>query len=340
MALHAATIADSKKREILREYEDLEDAFREEESLRGEELPRRLDEMDRILRELKERGGSYLPYDEDGFPESLLDIPNPPVGLFCLGQLPRRKPYVAVIGTRRATPYGISESRRFARAAARMGAVVVSGMARGIDAAAQHAALGAGGSSVAVLASGVFVCYPEENRSLYLILQKKGAVLSEKFPREKARSYDFPIRNRLITGLSHCLVLVEGGLKSGSASSVDHALSQGREILALPGQIDNPCALLPNRMIRDGARPLLEDEDLREVLLSQGFLTRRNAEVPEEEGGVEGRILKMLEEGEKGFSELIEGLSLSDGQLNAALLRLELSGRIYRSELLTYALLM
>lgn len=203
---------------------------------------------------MKEQGIFFLPYWDSAYPGRLLPLCDAPVCLYGKGRLPaQEKAAVAVIGTRECSGYGQGAADYFAGGLAAAGVVIVSGMARGVDGIAQQAALEAGGSSVAVLGCGVDICYPAENRQLYESLVRDGCVLSEYPPGTEPKATLFPPRNRIISGLSDMVLVIEAREKSGTLITVDMALEQGREVYALPGRITDGCSRGCNRLIANGA---------------------------------------------------------------------------------------
>jgi DNA processing protein len=212
---------------------------------------------------LAERAGlSVFTTLEEGYPELLKTIYDPPLVLYVRGEL-KPLPAAALVGTRKATAYGLRTAARLARELAASGAAVVSGLARGIDTAAHQAAVDAGGITWAALGTGLNVVYPAENRRLAdRIVETGGALLSE-FPLDKGPvQANFPRRNRVISGLSLATVVVEGGFESGALITARFALDQGREVLAVPGPVDSPVSRGPNFYIKNGAYPAETGEDI------------------------------------------------------------------------------
>ena len=198
---------------------------------------------------------------DDDYPELLKQIHDPPLALYVQGTLEKKdKQAVAVVGTRRASHYGLSVADRLGYQLAKCGLVVVSGLARGIDSAAHQGALKGGGRTLAVLGSALDMLYPPENAELARKIAKQGAVISEYTLGREADRTTFPYRNRVISGLSMGTVMVEGDAKSGAMMTTDAALDQGRSVFAVPGRIDQPGARGPHKLIRNGAR-LVEDID-------------------------------------------------------------------------------
>ncbi len=202
-----------------------------------------------------------------GYPPALRTIPDPPARLYVRGRLREEdRLAVAVVGARRASPYGVAVARRLASDLARCGVTVVSGLARGIDAAAHEGALEAGGRTVAVLGCGPDVVYPPEHARLMAKIIASGAVLSEHPPGTPPLRHHFPRRNRLISGLSLGVVVVEGRADSGALITADCALEQGREVFAVPGPVTSPTSALPHRLVQQGAKLVRGVEDILEEL--------------------------------------------------------------------------
>ena len=223
------------------------------------------------IRAMHEKGIGYVRIGEKGYPERLLQIFDPPYGLYFLGRLPSdTEPAVSVIGARNGTPYGLYQAARFAGAFARAGVTVVSGMARGIDSAAQSEAVRSGGRSIAVLGSGVDVCYPAGSRDLYKALLAHGTVFSEYPPGTPPDRRYFPARNRLISGLGDILLVVEAGKKSGTMITVSDALEQGKDIFAVPGRCGDVLSEGCNRLILDGAGIAISPEHILTVMAVKG----------------------------------------------------------------------
>ncbi len=209
-------------------------------------------------RKMTEQGIGLLAVWQKDYPQSLKDIPDPPLGLFVRGKLPEmNKPAVAVIGARDCSEYGRFMAAELGTALGKAGVTVVSGMARGVDGIAQTAALEAGGTSIAVLGNGVDVCYPSQNRNLYNELLSKGAVVSSYPLGMSARPQNFPARNRIVSGLADAVIVVEARAKSGTLITVDTGLEQGKEIYAVPGRITDRLSDGCNFLIKQGAGMIL-----------------------------------------------------------------------------------
>ena len=224
---------------------------------------RRLPDGEAVLDAVARIGGVTLVPGDPAFPPQLREIAEPPPVLFARGDLELlRRPVVAIVGSRDHTSYGAAACRLIASAAAAAGVVVASGMARGLDAVAHRAALDAAGGTVGVLGNGLGVVYPAANRALYEAVATDGLLLTEFPPGERPHAGSFPRRNRLISGLARATVVVEAAVGSGALITAECALEQGREVLAVPGPITSPSSVGTNRLLRDGATPLLEPADL------------------------------------------------------------------------------
>lgn len=202
-----------------------------------------------------------------GYPKKLLNIDAPPYALYIKGKLPEEEaPAVAIIGARKCSLYGEKIAKEFAEGLAECGVQIISGMARGIDGVGQKATLRAGGNSYGILAGGVDICYPMEHIELYMQLQENGGVISEQSIGQKPIPQYFPARNRIISGLSDAVIVIEAREKSGTLITVDRALEQGKEVYAVPGPITSSLSTGCNTLIKQGAGIVLSLEDLLEEL--------------------------------------------------------------------------
>ena len=284
-------------------------------------------EADRRL--LAETGVRLLPLTSRSYPARFAHLSDAPPLLGVRGD-PRALagPCVAVVGARAATVYGLEMARRLAFGLATAGVVVVSGLARGIDAAAHGAALEAGGRTVAFLACGPEGVYPAAHRLLAARIAASGAVVSELPPATPPRRVHFPLRNRLISGLSRAVVVVEARVRSGSLVTARHALDQGTEVLAVPGPVTAATSEGTNALLRDGAAPALCVED---VLRAAGLEPRAVAAPATPELAASepaSRILAALERQPATRDELARALALSPAALAVELLPLELGGHV------------
>lgn len=215
-----------------------------------------------VWEELAEKNIQFVMRVEEDFPERLKRIPDPPYGLYVKGRLPvNGMPAVAVIGARDCSEYGSFVASAIGKVLGANGVQVISGMARGIDGISQNAALELGGSSFGVLGCGVDVCYPASNRALYDCLCENGGVISTYAPGTEARPGNFPPRNRIVSGLSDVLVVVEARNKSGTLITVDMALEQGKDVYVVPGRVTDRLSDGCNALIRQGASVFVSPED-------------------------------------------------------------------------------
>ena len=265
--------------------------------------------------DLSRRGMAFVSLEDPAYPARLRAIPDMPLGLYYKGRLPDPSaPAAAVIGSRRADRYGLEQAERFAAALARQGVSVISGMALGVDGAAGRAALKAGGASFAVLGSGADVCYPPANRDLYDLLSRRGGILSEYVPGTQARPGLFPPRNRIISGLSDLVLVIEARAGSGTLITTDYALAQGREVFALPGRVTDPLSEGCNRLLSQGASIALDPKDLTERFfgIREGDPPRKKKK---EEGGSQRKARGIHEIQQMVFSVLSEERPMCEAEI-------------------------
>lgn len=241
---------------------------------------RDLTEANAILGDCERLGIRIMTYQDAAYPERLRNIYDPPLVLYVKGKsIPfDEKVVIGMVGTRKCTPYGMKMGGKLALELARGGAVVVSGIAEGIDAACIRAALKSGGTVVSVLGGGIDVQYPWRNRDLYEDVAAVGALISEYPPGTRPLGGHFPIRNRIISGLSLGVVVVESGLTGGSMRTVEHVADQSRDLFAVPGPADSEASEGTNQLIREGSAKLVTDAwDVLEEYVDRypGALRRR-----------------------------------------------------------------
>ncbi|MGI9077420.1 MAG: DNA-processing protein DprA, partial [Gemmatimonadaceae bacterium] len=226
-------------RELVELHGSAKAAWRARPTGVAEQVARR--RADNIVLRAADCGAVGIAQEDPMYPESILELTNAPPVLFAIGDMTALSaPCVAIVGTRSATGYGEFVTRELATALARAGATIVSGMARGIDAAAHRAALAAGGKTVAVLGTGVDIAYPTAHRELHRQIGEHGLLLSEELPGDRASAGSFPRRNRIIAALARVTLVVEAPVKSGALTTANHALELGRTVAAVPGPIDSP----------------------------------------------------------------------------------------------------
>lgn len=270
--------------------------------------------------------------NEEGYPHLLREISRPPEVLYYCGDLGLvRKKCVAVVGTRRPTEYGKRTARRLAGILSRQGAAVVSGMALGIDSCAHSGALEAGentgqGGTIAVLGCGADICYPASARKLRDTIEKKGLILSEYPPGTPPAKFRFPQRNRIISGLSEVTVVVQASGSSGALITAEAAAEQGRAVYAVPANIDSPCSLGSNKLIQDGAAPLVVLEDLLDDLKLGRPVTD---EIKASLGKEEFALVELLsKEGEMTMEQLCRAAGRPVGEVSGIVTILEIKGVI------------
>lgn len=290
------------------------------------------------LRLVEKLGLKVVTLFDPGYPENLKEIYDPPVILYQMGSLiPEDKPALAVVGSRRASHYGLQAARKLASQIASRGFTVVSGLARGIDTEAHRGALAAGGRTVAVLGSGLGNIYPAENRGLAEAIAGSGAVISEFPVRAVPDRQNFPLRNRVVSGLSLGTVVVEAAERSGALITARLAMEQGRAVMAVPGRIDSYSAMGANALIRDGAKMVSGIDDiLEEFEYLFPELQPPTADAPpasrrlENLSPEESLVYEALEGEELDMESLLVKTGLASPPLGAALLSLELKRLVRR----------
>ncbi len=284
-------------------------------------------------RRLEASAARLVTYTSCDYPKSLFEIPDPPPFLYVKGELRSCELSIAIVGSRRATSYGIMTTGNLAEALASHGVCVVSGMARGVDTAAHKAALRAGGRSLGVLGCGVDTVYPPENRALFEEMAVKGCLLSE-FPLgTQPLAENFPRRNRIISGLSSGVLVVEAAEKSGSLITAQYALEQGRDVFAVPGNISFATSRGCNRLIKQGAKLVDCVEDILEELPEYA---RASADAPLFAPPArtfaltpkEAAIYELLARSPLHIDDLISQTELTAGEVSSMLLHLELKGAV------------
>jgi len=265
---------------------------------------------------------------EEGYLKPLSHLAQPPATLYIRGELPKKRaPTVAIIGTRRPTAYGKEITHQIASALARRGVVIVSGLAFGIDAAAHQAALDAGGTTLALMPGGLHEVYPRTHRQLGKdIVVHGGALISEYPPGTEARRYHFLARNRLISGVADAILIPEATERSGTLSTVAHALEQNKEIFAVPGPITSLTSRGPNKLIQQGARVATCAEDILEVVAPE--LLETDAHTPLGDSPLEQQIIDSVTVGIRDQNEIGRILHTPADELLRTLTIMELKGTL------------
>jgi DNA processing protein len=286
-------------------------------------------DLEKLWERILAQGIQVITWQDEGYPHRLKEIDQPPPVLYARGQmLPEDDFAVAIVGTRRITPYGRQVTEELAAYLAGNGITVVSGLARGVDAVAHMAALHAGGRTLAVLGCGVDRIYPPENRPLAEQMIEHGAILSDYPVGTAPEATNFPPRNRIISGLSLAVVVIEAGETSGALITAEFAAEQGREVFAVPGSILAPQSKGTNKLIQTGALPLLTPQDLLQALNLTRVGAQKSARqvLPADE--VEKQLLMALGNEPLHVDELQRQTRLPVEKVSAALVMMELKGMV------------
>jgi DNA processing protein len=285
--------------------------------------------LESVWEKIQQQGIQVLTWEDENYPRRLKEIAQPPPVLYLRGELRVEDEWaVAVVGTRRLTAYGRQVAEEVAGTLARSGVTVVSGLARGIDSVAHQAALNAGGRTLAVLGSGLDQLYPPENRKLAEQICQHGALLSDYPPGTAPDAANFPPRNRIISGLSMAVVIVEAGQTSGALITAAFAADQGREVFAVPGNINAPHSVGTNRLIRDGAHPMLDPQEILEVLELEMVTEHHAARVALPADAVEAQLFAVLEREPLHVDEIRARTELPIEKVTATLALMELKGMV------------
>ncbi len=285
------------------------------------------------------RGYQFVVLTDPDYPRLLREIPDPPPLLYIYGRLEGHSMNLAVVGSRNATGYGLRTTRDLCRSLATRSLTIVSGMAQGIDTAAHEGALSAGGKTIAVLGSGLERIYPAQNRKLYHRIAEQGAVVSE-FPlRAEPEAHHFPIRNRIISGLSLGTVVVEATRKSGSLITARLAAEQNREVFAVPGSVQSFKSAGTHTLIKQGAKLVEHAQDVIEELVplvpvDRGHDSGSGRQISFELDSLSGdevRVFQALDPYPVHVDELARKISMEPGRLLSLLLKLELNGMVQQS---------
>jgi len=281
-------------------------------------------------------GATILCLEDADYPPALKNIHDPPPVLYVRGRLLKSDAVaMGVVGSRRCTHYGLEQAERFAQLLARAGFVVVSGGARGIDTAAHGGALKAGGRTIAVMGCGLCHPYPQENAELYdrIVAQERGAIVSELPMRTAVLAGNFPTRNRIISGLSLGVLVVEAPRRSGSLITARQADEQGRAVFAVPGRVDSPLSQGANELIRNGVALVQNLDDILEHLGAVGAMlaTEEESAAPPQPAladPIERKLWESLAEGPMSLDELVRASGVSSGKAASAMTMLVLKGAV------------
>lgn len=305
-------------------------------AIKNHKMPAQVNaELDLLAR----KGYRIIPLTDRDYPKLLREIPDPPPYLYVSGKLCSSTLKIAVVGSRNATGYGLATTKSLCAGLAALGITIVSGMARGIDTAAHEGALAAGGKTIAVLGSGLERIYPAENKRLFQRISKNGAVVSEFSLETEPEGHNFPLRNRIISGMSLGTVVVEATKKSGSLITARLAAEQNREVFAVPGSIQSFKSTGTHTLIKQGAKLVEHAQDIVEELTPYFHSDRYPAIAPPDEvdampaslTGDECRVYEALEPYPIHIDELSRKISMESGKLSSILLKLELNGTVLQS---------
>lgn len=281
-----------------------------------------------IEEKIEKNGIRYVTYTDDNFPERLRLIEDPPFILFYYGDIDKLgKGYsISLVGSRKCTPYGINVTKFITKDICANNINVISGMAKGIDGYAHKTALESGGFTCAVLGCGIDIIYPRENRNLYFDMQKNGCILSEFIPGTQPFSYNFPMRNRIISALSDIVIIVEAGTRSGSLITANCALDQGKDVMVVPGSVFSEQSQGTNRLIRDGANPFTSIDDIYSTL---GIKRKNNSkEVKILRSTYEDKILNILSDSPLHIDDIIRMADIDIKHLYEVLFEMQLRDEV------------
>jgi DNA processing protein len=285
--------------------------------------------LDEYMAQVEKNKVKVLTWDDSDYPKQLKEIDQPPPVLYLRGEVTAEDSWaVGIVGTRAVTPYGRQVTEELATVLAQNGVTVVSGLARGVDAIAHSTALKAGGRTLAVLGSGVDRIYPPEHRQMAEKISLQGAVISDYAPGTPPESANFPPRNRIISGLSMAVVVVEAGDTSGALITAEFAVEQGRDVFAVPGPVYAPQSKGTNRLIANGARILLQPTDVLEALDLTRNVERREIRRAVPSDATEAALFDFLSTEPAHVDDIRARLGLPIEKISSALTMMELKGMV------------
>ncbi len=298
---------------------------------------RRQIDLDEVLQQIERAGVHILTWASSDYPHLLSQLVDAPPVLYVRGEIiPADEWAIGLVGTRKATVYGREVAHRLSGDLARSGVTIVSGLARGIDGIAHRAALEAGGRTIAVLGCGVDYIYPREHRKLAAAIVENGALISDYSLGTRPEASNFPPRNRIISGLSLGVVVVEAGLSSGALITADFAADQGREVFAVPGSILSPASQGCNRLLRDGAAIVTEVRDVLETLHLDRLAEQQVAREILPENATEAAVWAELTLEPAHVDDLSRQVDLPVETVNSTLVMMELKGMVRQVAPLQY----
>lgn len=282
-----------------------------------------LEKYSSVARYICEENIKLIFYNDSEYPEKLKSIYNPPSCLFIKGDLLQRDYSIAIVGARKASEYGKTAAYKFARELSSRGIMVISGLAKGIDTSAHLGALDGGGPTIAVIGSGLKKMYPASNIKLSEQISKNGCIITEYMPETEPYSWNFPERNRIISGLSKAVLVVEAGDRSGSLITAGLALEQGKDVYAVPGNIFSPNSVGTNKLIKDGAKPVT---DIRDILDEYNIFYENN--LASQLGKSETDIYNIIKLGGATVEDIINYSKATAESVLSTLCKLECNGYI------------
>ncbi len=287
-------------------------------------------DLDEYFKKLDSLGIKTFTLFEKDYPTNLKEIPDAPFVLYVRGNLEKSDSRsVAIVGTRMMTSYGKEVTNKFATQLANFGITIISGLALGVDAEAQRSALAAAGRTIAVLASGLDIISPYANKALALeFIKKNGAVVSEYPLGYQPHPYDFPVRDRLISGMAKAVVVIEGRIKSGTFYTVKAAADQGKPVFAVPGPITSPTSEAPNYLIQNGAKLVTKVSEVLEELNMQTMVDPKIVEKVMPDTPEQAKILSILETEPLHLDELVRISGLQTNNISATLTIMEMKGMV------------
>lgn len=289
------------------------------------------------LQHVLDAGIEVLTWDDDVYPDALRTVDGAPPVLYQRGRIVSQDEWaIAVVGTRHASSYGREVARVLGSDLARAGVTVVSGLALGVDTVAHRAALDAGGRTIAVLGSGVDQIYPPQNRGLAQAIMQQGAVVSEYALGTRPDASNFPPRNRIVSGLSRGVIIVEAGERSGALITARFAAEQGRELFAVPGSILSPGSVGCNALIQQGATPLLSVDDVLEQLNMSRIVDHSAMRQIVPSDPAEAALLQHLSHEPTHVDDLVRLMTMTPGQVSSLLALMELKGMVRQIGVMSY----
>jgi len=288
------------------------------------------EKFQQVYRKLESQQIRLISFWDDDYPALLREIHDPPALFYLRGKLPQKDCF-AIVGSRRATSAGLTLTRNLAATLAQHEICIVSGLARGVDSAAHRGALDAKGATIAVLGCGIDRIYPPENSKLFHEIQQENAIITEYPPETPPLAGHFPGRNRIISGLSHGVLIVEAAEKSGSLITGDFALEQGRELFAIPGAVQNPNSRGTNRLLKEGAQLVTEASDILQSLWPGQPTRQKQTQFNNFADQLDGpalNVFQILGHEPRHSDEIARECGLTPMELSAILLDLELRGGI------------